>query len=695
MFDFISKFFPSGTNIPKHINLKNTYLKYGITTTIKMVIKGAFGEMLGTRKNAFLGNSTSLYALYEGRIFSEPGIYDGMSSVLIGKDGTPDLGVVDDVMTKSHFFRNATIYDKEIVLKNIYNTNVVSVIYNMLRMYYIKLYGDIHCDPNADYYSNGHVKITNAQAFGDFDEVDILNGVEFDEGNVTPEMMKSDLSQSKYGIYYDMGSNIPAATARILRIAHSEWKSVIPVGICHSSEKLSDKYVLFSGHVRGKLPDWAAITAEQVHATIGEFVRRHAAYRDFEHAYAMVVSVMTRPVPRSVEAIVWNTSKVSVNMPAPVCLRGIAPELYTGQIYTRSPEWQDDFHSWFNSPAAALPHSVALMEAVYVEAFHLTRLKRHSDIDRENFMAMSTGIIDCPNAGIMLDTALACLRYGREYEFGYTTLAGVDRLGTIPNLNAPAPIVTIVDKDAKLTYDIGEITGTTAPINILAYAPVIYPSLSYGINEDGYYLNGDNVTVDIRASDLEDKMVFTNVEEFSKFMSTMRLFGYDVKATRAHGEKHIYNWSDNASGRFIYVHDPKDKAPFFVITNEDIKRRANSWIDLPTLYGDFSVSYTLGSKALIWFSGDTKIVFGLGTAPTISRSKYVQALSALTTARPTVRIVPVHRRSDFHESVLTLPASRPTLAASSVVTQTGDTIQPGLEHETIAEEMLDTALGQY
>jgi hypothetical protein len=688
MFDFISRFFPTGTSVPKNINLKNTYLKYGITTTIKMVIKGAFGEMLGTRKNAFLGNSASLMALYTGRTFSEIGIFDGFASSLIGDDGTPDLSVVDEIMTKSHYFKNTVLQDKDIVMGSIYNTNVVSVIYNMLRLYYIKLYGNIECNPDADYYSNGHVKVTNQQAFGEFNTVRIDESVDFDEGNVTPEMTHSDIARSKHSIYYDMGSNIPGSTFKILKIAHAGWQSKAPIAICHSSERLAEKYVLFNGYVKGKLPEWSTITAEQIHATIGEFVRRHAAYRDFEHAYAMVISVLTRPVPRSVEAIVWNTNEVVVQMPLPVCLRALAPELYSGQIYTRSPEWQDDFHSWFSSPTAAVAHSVAMLEAVYTEAFHLTRLKKHSDIDRENFMAMTTGISDCPNVGIMLDTALACLRYGREYEFSYRTMAGVDRLSTIPNLNAQMPNVTVVDADAHLTYDLGELTGTTAPINIFAYAPVVYPSLSYGINEDGYYMNGDKVTVDIHASDVDDNMVFNNPEEFSKFMSTMRLFGYDVKAKRSYKEKSIYNWSDNASGRYIYVHDPKDKAPSFSITNDDIKRRANSWIQLPTLYGDFTVSYELGEKSITWFSGDQRIAFGMGTAQSISRSEYVKALSKLSTSRPTVKIVPLHRRSDFHESQLTMPASRPTLTGTSGVTQTGDTTQPGLEHEEHAPEAL-------
>jgi hypothetical protein len=684
MFDFITKLFPATTKIPKEFPVNNTYIKYGITTTIKMWVKGAFGENKGTRKNAFLGNAASLAGLYHGQLFDEQGTFDGFAAEIIGVDGQPDLSLINDVMTKKHFFKRELLENKQLVNDNINAHSLTSVIYNLLRMYYIKALGHITIDPAFDYYQNGHVSITHRQAFGDFDKATIGQGVEILDAEVTNISVKGDMADEDTTLFYNFGSNVTGTTVAIMRMAHAEWKALVPVGVCHSSPRLTEKFVLYNAHVRGTHKSFDEITAPDIHSCIGDFVRKHGAYRDFQHAYAMITGVLTRPVPRSAEAVVWNTASATVYMPRPTCLRGIAPELYTGQVYVRSPDWQDDYHSWFNSPRSGIPHSVALMEAVYCEMFHMTRLKKHQDIDRENFMAMATGIAECPNTGIMLDTALACMRYGREYEYAYSTTAGVDRMATLPDLAAPTTRVTIVDKRAGTTYDLGEITGVEAPLNVMSFAPVVYPSLSYGINDDGYYLNADQMEVVVPTSDLDGDMVFSDIEKFSKFMSIMRLSGYNVTATRSFDRRQIHNWADNASGRYIYVHDPRDKAPQFIIQACDIRKRENCWLEMPTLYGDVTFGYTLGAKAQIWFSGEQQVRFATGTIETVNRTIYQQAVAKLIQARPMIKITPIHRRSDFHETVLSLPASRPMIAVSSVATHTAQLIDTG--HSTATGE---------
>ena len=39
---------------------------------------------------------------------------------------------------------------------------------------------------------------------------------------------------------------------------------------------------------------------------------------------------------------------------------------------------------------------MAMMEAVYVEIFHLTRVNAYDDVDRDSFMAYATGVAECP-----------------------------------------------------------------------------------------------------------------------------------------------------------------------------------------------------------------------------------------------------------------------------------------------------------
>lgn len=684
MFAFINDLFPSGTKVPKTLAFVNTYIKYGITTTIRMWVKGDMGMVEGKRKNAFLGNTTSLVAKYEGRLVTDCGIFDGMSSSVIGPDGEPAFELVEETLRRQTMWRSEVVRNRALVEQCLPCCNLVSVIYNMLRMYYIKLHGDVKLDGKGHYYDNGHITISHKQAFGYNGQPILLkDSVTFNAGAVITMSLRDGLGSADSVLFYDFGSRIDPVTLSILRYAHSEWKSKAPFGIAHSSPQLAESYVLVNTKLEGENWDFKDITASMIKASIGEFVRRHHAYRDFEYAYGMVASVLTRPVPRSAEAVAWCDATASVNMPRPVCIKGMVPEIYCGALYSRGPEWQDCFYSWYEASQAGVPHSVALMEAVYTELFHLTRVNAYDDIDRDSFMTYATGLTECPNAGIMMDTVLACLRYGREYSFRYVTSAGVCRLDTIPLLTHLTKEVTVKDEDAKYTYDLSDIHGDTASMNIAHHAPVTYPSLSYGVNEDGYYQNGDKVEMTVRHSFKNRHMRFDDPAEFSKFMSAMRLFGYDVKAIRSSDGKMIHNWADNASGRYLYVHDPEQDRCAFTIDPGDIRKRKNNWLDIPSLYGDVTYGYELGPKALTWFSGEQRLGFGGSAVTSITRTEFKRAVTNMLQARPTVRIVPLHKRADFYETRISLPASRPALAPASAEMSERPAIQTGLRSDEL------------
>jgi len=647
------------------INLKNTYMKYGVTTTISMWIKGVFGEVKNTRRNAFLGNASSLLALYEGILITDQGIYDGMSGAIISPHGTPDFELAEDLMRKNHSYRTELATGKNLLEENIDRVNVVGVVYNMLRMYYIKLYSQLKYEGKAPYYNNGHIMITNAQVFGDYDDGQLYNGIKILDQEVEVRFRKSGFTNDDDVLFYSFGNTVDSVTASVLRYAHAEWVMQQPFGLCHSSPQLAQSYVIVNGHARGQSMAFESISAAQIKAVIGDFVRKHMAYRDFDIAYTMVAGVMFKPVARSAEAILWNQTAAMVRIPKPYCLYGLMPELYAGVQYVRGPEWQDTFHSWYSSPGAMVAHSIALMEAVYTELFHLTRVADTDEITKDNFTQYATGIGNVPNTGILLDLALTCMRYGREVDLRYNVLCGVDRLDTIPSLNLVKPEVTVIDPQAKQTYDIGEVIAGVAPLNILDFAPVTYPSLSYGINDDQFYCNGTHYETCIDIHARARNTVFTDPEQFSAFMSMMRLFGYDVTAINQDG-KHIVNWADNASGRYIYVHNERDLAPRFTIPMENIVPRANSWINMPTMYDKVTLGYQLEGQALCWFSGDEKIPFSTAAARPVSKTAYHDAILKMTQARPTIRIAPVTRKSGFRVTTLSVPPSRPILTQSSV-----------------------------
>jgi hypothetical protein len=682
MFEFLSQLFPSGTKIPQNFDLKNTYIKYGITTTIKMWLQGGFGKLNDTRKNAFLGNMSSLLGRTTCDLISDAGIYDGMFSDIMGPNGVPDLGLADEIVRRNTIYKPELTSIRAIVESNLTRANIVSPIYNMLRMYLIKVYGHLEYDGKADYYENGHVKVTNVQSFGHAGRGALKNAFEILDGKVEMSYTRSSFNEYDDTVFYTMGSELTNQMATVIRLAHAEWVNKLPFLLAHESPALTSSVCMVGTKLASKILKFEDLSAADIKLALADFVRRNLAYRDFEIAYGMLTGALTKPVPRSAEAIYWSVRTTPINLPKPYCLRGVCPELYSGTTYTRGPEWQDTFFSWFSNPTAIVGHSVAMMEAVYTEMFHLTRLTHYDDIDGFNFMQYATGVTNAPETGYLVDVALTCLRYGKEYDARYLSRGGVDRIATLPGLGAADVNVTVIDPNAGYSYNIGEIIEGIAPMEFSAHAPVTYPSLSYGINDDGYYLNGDSEIINIHCAAVDGQIIFTDPAQFSKYMSMMRLFGYDVQARVAGSNRIIHNWADNASGRYIYVHDSTDVAPRFIITQEMITERKNSWIKLPTLVGDIEFGYNLGDKALSWFSGASRIGFGQPLSSVVKRSEYVQAVMKLTQARPTTRILPLHKRSDFRETRFGPPASRPMLAPTSSALSGGppiDTSQASTE----------------
>nr|UHS72542.1 MAG: hypothetical protein 1 [Totiviridae sp.] len=682
MFEFLTQLFPSGTKIPQVFDLKNTYIKYGITTSIKMWLTGGFGKLNDTRRNAFLGNMATLLGRTTCDLISDAGIYDGMCADIMGPDGTPDLGLADELVRKHTIYKPELTSVRAIVESNLTRANIVGPIYNMLRMYIIKAYGHLEYNGDADFYTNGHVKATNIQAFAHAGRGKLRDAISFEDGDLFFSYTKSSFNEYDDTVFYTMGSELSDALATVLRLSHCKWINKLPFLVAHESPALTEKICLVGTKFATKTLTFEDLTLADIKLALADFVRRNSAYRDFEIAYGMLAGVLTKPVPRSAEAIYWSVRVTPINIPKPFCFRGVAPELYSGTSYVRGPEWQDTFFSWFSNPTAVVGHSVAMMEAVYTEMFHLTRLTHYDDIDQFNFMQYATGVTSAPETGYLVDVALTCLRYGREYDARYLTRSGVDRIATLPGLGTVDVNVTVIDPRAGFTYKLGEMIEGRAPLEFSAHAPITYPSLSYGINDDGYYLNGDTEEIEINCAAIDGQIIFSDPAIFSKYMSMMRLFGYDVEAREAGTNRIIHNWADNASGRYIYNHNSNDVAPRFIITQDMIKERANHWIKLPTLVGLIKFGYELGDKALSWFSGEARIGFGQPLATVVKRTEYIQAVAKLTQARPTTKIMPLHKRADFRETRIGPPASRPTLAPTSSAIAGGpliDTSQASME----------------
>jgi hypothetical protein len=690
MFAFFNALYPEKNEVPKKINLSKPHVKYGITTTITSWISGKFGKLKGQRNNAFLGNEATLLANNKGRLLLDVGIFDGLSGDVIGPDGNLSAELASEKLAKTPIGRSDAF--NSVGLLNDYGslTNNISPIYNMLRMMIIKGYKDIEYDPSAKFYDNGHVLITNEQAFGHTTKINFGNSIKILDQEIElsyPGGAASSISNDCQ-VYINMGGVVDGAVASILRMAFAEWTTSAPFGVSHSSPRLSKTLTFPNAVPKGRGVDWESLNLGQIKAVLMDYVARHKAYRDFEIAYGMLVSIIVRPVPRSAEAVAWAKPCMDINMPMPVVLSGIFPQLYTGTPYTKSPDWMDCYSSWVNSPMACVPHSIAFNEAIYAELYHLSNSTVADKVDITNFTQHTLQTNNAPSEGIIADLCLACTRYGRQYDVRYLTSAGPDRLNSLPSPFVTPVEITIKDDQAPQYYKLKNIRGDKAEIDCDEFMPIVYPSMSYGVNEDPFYLNGTTAEIKFNSNTSNGTVVFTDTVKFSHFMSMMRMAGWDVKAYDVMRETWMTNWADNASGRYLYHASATQDDTKITIKREDIKRRKNFWLQMPEFYGEVTMGYSMEGALVTWLSDDKKMTFPSGYAPDIKRSDYDTKVKTMMQDRTAFKIIPlVKSAQSFHRAVYEIASSRPILAPTSVSLDTGPQILEPISEQAITETL--------
>lgn len=377
---------------------------------------------------------------------------------------------------------------------------------------------------------------------------------------------------------------------------------------------------------------------------------------------------------------------MDINMPMPVIFTGLFPQLYMGTPYTRSPDWMDCYSSWVNSSLACLPQSVVYTEAIYAELYHLTKATVNDPVDITNFVQHTLQSNRAPDSGIVADLCLVCTRYGRSFDIRYLTMAGPNRLQSLPTAFVTPVEVTLKDDQAPQFYKLANVRTDTATIDCDDFMPMVYPSMSYGVNEDPFYMNGTKAEITFNANTSNGTIVFVDINKFNHYMSMMRMAGWNVKAKDVVNQRWLTNWADNASGRYLYHRAATQDETHIIVRRKDIKRRQNCWLEMPEFYGEVTMGYEMQGMMMTWFSDSERMTFPSGYAAPVSKSDYDKAVAGIATNVENFKIIPlVKRESDFHRLVYEQASSRPMLAPSSVLLDPGPPISEPTVEQAVTE----------
>jgi hypothetical protein len=480
----------------------------------------------------------------------------------------------------------------------------VSLLYNMLRLYYTKLYLEsknaTKIMPKDIWYKDGHVTANMSHAFGNFEEYDVA---EFDVGEA-PDVQngivwKEDM-EIEEAVYLNFAS-LSSHGLSAIKCGAAEFEECdAPFSLHHASPKLTD-HIYGIGGKYNATPNYEfkQLRASDFKTAIDFLVKNNRLHAHFDIAYGMLCQVMYHVKPRSLEALIWHTLPMTVKLPKLKCKRGMAGILTSGAPAVANVDKWHSYENWKQSPGRAIYHSVVLSEAVMVSMYEMVKEGLGDYDDWAN--TEHVGVVSVAECGMAHDFELARLRFGLD---PYKHLGG--DYGLVRGLSREALSnkymrVLVNDPDAVSDYDLVRVDAVADDpdagiegsqeaffIKFKQIAAPCFPTVSIGVN--GKYALMNHKDIEFHAKVDEREKIVLDADNFTKMSVVLRAAGWDFKATRVYDGAVEKNWAANADGRYMpsYINSKHPDKALWVIECEDIKRRAESWLDIYDFVGNWS-----------------------------------------------------------------------------------------------------------
>lgn len=550
--------------------------KYGIRSRVEIEVSGE-RDAKYERPTAVFTNVVTTAGRLNIKPIRDIEVNDGINAKLIDDCGQLSSDHVFDALRMSGQVKGWVSYDVATSLTDRSSENFVGVLYNLLRMYYIAgmKYDDYKLSPGATFYNDGHVAISYGQHF----DIRSESKPVFEINNLYCDV-KSPPDQFGDYEFFPAAGSLSEREFAILKTAVAGWKCDYPIRIFSTCPPLCDLLVVSNPtHLLVPPAYVETIKPMEVLAVLQKLVLENRVQSQFDLAYMLLAQSVYMPVPRAAEANAWVVAQYDFYVPRAASVRGANRMLTAGNAYQPRPAACHTWRKWVSNKSRLLIHAAAITEAIYTGAFEvLTR----ADGSLEGNLA-DLGLTLCGslsrNQAVL---EFAAYRFGSQFRFPWDTSAGIDVI---------QPIVRAIEAgQAKFTV---EKVGLTSDYNIITerigekevdrliasdLKPVMFPVLSYGVNDDRYYLNSMHYSTTIHMSPT-GRCVVKGSNDASKLMAIMRLGGYDVTLV---GNERVYkNWAANANGHCMAIAPTEDNLEADFFTNrQSFKKRDMSWMDL-------------------------------------------------------------------------------------------------------------------
>jgi len=596
-------------------------VKYGMNYKVKYNIRSN-GETFGKRPSAYFSNLVTITGKVVCNKVRDVNVFDGFNAAVMGIDGSVSRDLVAKMLA------GLWDVDKKLntsrvhaIVHNNYD-NVTPMLYNMLRMYYIKLLQESDkpkiIQAGARFYDDGHISVTNGKVLNIFRDYDLKtfkvdssvpesNATIDENNNWDSDRPHNDIRSYRLAIN---GSELSEIDIAIMRIACSEWTEADwPVGLMHPSHKLANNIFLFdrpSQYLAVLEPKWVNFTSTQVLNALTRYVESHRQFACFDMAYAMLTQVLYRHKPRSAEALIWNKKPEVMNLGTAYSVRGVLPSLFAGTPYITNTSRVATYENWRRQPMRILVHSMALSEAVHCSTFDYVTRRRWVPEDRDeykepNILSSYVGAAHVRQCGLIKELTLAGLRFGKTFNAPWASQNGLVRYNWMDNNTFEIdPIdVTLLDPNGVAAYNLianheynpeGQIIRTTYQMPFTHIPPCCYPVFSMEINKNNYYMNDLTLNAKLQWDRDLRKYTTENVHDAHRIMSGLRIAGYNAVVTRHSDGKMFTNWSANADGHYMPTFSKNyRKKELYMFDPASITSRRNKWVEMPLNGHEFEI----------------------------------------------------------------------------------------------------------
>lgn len=520
---------------------------------------------------------------------------------MMNDNGCIDERCIADSLKLSGVVRPQSINDLAPLLASMSGENHVSVLVNLLRMSIIKSSkpSDFVVKPTDLFYDDGHINISYEnflkRDFGGWQDPDYsymsFNITRYDDTTILAP-----------GFYCPNLENLTSREFNIFCTLIGEINFNYPLRIAFSSPALTQNLVL---PPRSKHSGFYEVvndfTVTELNVILRKYVFANRVHSDFDLAYLIVVQSLFAPLPRAAEANGWLSPVGNITLPYVESVRGFLPQMTQGSPYEPHPDRLLTWAGYTHTPKRLYTHAISACEAFYTGLFEILTANPAGVEDSLALLGMDSFTNARP---YKMFCNAASYRFGKEFDLLWDTNAGVD---CYSHLLATSPLqidvkVTQVD-NSLYGYQVYETFASgerTTHLVCRELKPALFPILSMGINDDRYFNNSLEYSTKLYYNEVTEELTTTSSDHANKAMSLFRLGGFDATLIDGTTGRAMRNWAANSNGQVVPVLPPGIVgASTYKFPTRFLNKRKNSWMDLPNVVGELTMTAKIKIKGYV------------------------------------------------------------------------------------------------